>query len=175
MCILIGLTSSTIYNNDKKVDISYYPIEVVNGDESKVQQRLNSNQQNFFIKKDSVNIIKLIGVKGKFGFTEPLHESNNFINTTLYLWGNEGEILNKKLKITAVNDNGERIEISNLYEVTKDGHGEMVEKNILSTARENLSISIPQNGIWTFDIYLDEVLYGSAVININNSKVLMPL
>ena len=87
MCILIGLTSSTIYNNDKKADIAYYPIKVVNGD-----------------------------------------ESNNFINTTLYLWGNEGEILNKKLKITAVNNNGERIEISNLYEVTKDGHGEMVEK-----------------------------------------------
>lgn len=184
--ILIVFSGTFIYNNKVKKTTIYSPTEVVNkvnSSEDKTQQpQLDNNEnskQDFFIKKDSMNIFKLIGVQGKFGLTEPLYGNNNFIYTTLYLWGNGSEILNKQLKIIAVNSSGESIEVPNLYRITKEGHGDVTEKNTLSTARENLSIGLPKNGIWNLNIYLDNVLLGNAVMDINsngnNSKIPTPL
>jgi len=129
----------------------------------KSEESLN---QNFFINNNSMNITRLIGGNDKFGFTEPKFTSNMFVYTTLYLWGNEVNILNKQLKIVASNSNGDNLEIPDLYKVTKEGHGVVSEKGIICTGRENLSFQLPRIGKWTFNVYLDDLLLGKAIIDI---------
>lgn len=140
---LIILSSTYIFNNidTKKNFIQDFSAKIVtntNIDKNEIQQaKLNEYEnvkQDFLIKKDTENIIRLIGVQGKFGITEPYFYENDFVSTILYLWGYEKDILNKQLKIVATNSNGESLIIPNLYKITKDGHGDVSDKNTISTA-----------------------------------------
>ncbi|MFL0245563.1 hypothetical protein [Candidatus Clostridium stratigraminis] len=175
VCVITFLGGTFAYSYIGKKTIvskSSETADKVNSSENKKQpSQLENNKElkhYFFIKENSMNAIKLIGIQGKFGLTEP-RKQDNFVYTTLYLWGNDKDVLNKQLKIVALNSSGNHIEIPNLYKITKDGHGDVVEKNTLSTARENLNMRLPSDGLWNLNIYLDDVLLGNAVIDINDT------
>ncbi|MBC2580074.1 hypothetical protein [Clostridium sp. DJ247] len=85
----------------------------------------------------------------------------------LYFWGNENDILNKQLKIIASNNKGDILEVPNLYKLTKEGHIDVSsEKNTISTAREQLSIKIPTEGLWKLSVYVENKLIGEVVVNV---------
>lgn len=176
LCVVTFLGATLAYTYNDKKNIISQPIEISNkidiGKEKvQISQVENTKElkQEFFIKENDMNVIKLLGVQGRFGLTEP-RKRDNFVYTTLYLWGNEKDILNKQLKIVASNSSGDNIEIPNLYKIIKDGHGDVVEKNTLSTARENLSMRLPSDGIWNLNIYLDDTLLGNAVIDVKYTE-----
>ncbi|ERI95399.1 hypothetical protein HMPREF1982_00264 [Clostridiales bacterium oral taxon 876 str. F0540] len=187
--IFLFISTVIIYKNtninEKVTDNSSSHARVINDNNNEVelQESFSKNKENieryFFAIKGDRDIIILNGIQGKFGFTEPICYENNLVYTTLYLWSNKGDILSKNLKIIAVNANEENIEISNVYKVTKDGHEEYTEKNTVSTAKEQLNIQLPSDGLWKFQIYLNGELFGDTIINIkhkdNNSIIPSPL
>lgn len=188
--ILILTALSIMYLNfnfsTNKKDVSNSSTKVINSFSSNevTAQQKNSNiedslKQSFFVKNDDSSIIRLNGFQGKFGFTEPICYQRKLVSTTLYLWGNEKDILNKQLKIQALNSNGQNLEISNLQKVTKEGHIEYGAKNTIATAKEHLEMELPNDGLWKLNIYLDNTLLGSTIIKVqqndDNSTILTPL
>ena len=83
---------------------------------------------------------------------------DSFINTDWYFWGNEDSIINKPLKIIAVNDEGESMQVSRIDKISEDGN--------ISTAKQNLNIRIPKQGVWHLNIYIDNKLFGKTTINV---------
>jgi len=169
--VLLILVGINMYKDNNKSNSTIRNIS--NSGNNAKQSRLATSdklKQEFLLKLDDMHTIKLLGVKGKFGFTEQLFYVNTPGTTTLYLWGNENDLLNKQLKIIAVNNIGDTVDIPNLYKITKDGHGEVMEENSISAAREQVTISLPKSGNWLLQVYLDDILLGNTVIDVKNDS-----
>ncbi|WP_147564727.1 hypothetical protein [Clostridium tyrobutyricum] len=127
-----------------------------NIEHSKIQN--NNEKGYFYVFTSKSEISKLIGIENKFGFVDKNFYADSFINTDWYFWGNEDSIINKPLKIIAVNDEGKSMQVSRIDKISEDGN--------ISTAKQNLNIRIPKQGVWHLNIYIDNKLFGKTTINV---------
>lgn len=162
---IIFYSRDSVYSKGSKQQKVVAISKVVKSDANK-----NNSLQCFFAKSNQMNFIKLYGTKNKFGFTNEVYRTNEFTDTTLYLWGNNENILNRKLKITASNGNGNTIDIGQ-YQTSKEGHIKTHgEKNTISTAMEELSVKIPSKGTWQLNVYIDNNLVGKINIEVEDKS-----
>lgn len=166
------------YINEKNYSKRDKFITAIDINEIKVKKNIDVSNINdddksyFYVKKDNMNIIKLIGVRGKFGFTEDNYYANNFSYTNLYLWGDEDNILNKNLKITASNSQGNVIDIVDGFKIKKEGHAPepSARENTTSTAVEQLNIKLSAEGTWKLSVYIDNNLIGEINIDVKKEN-----
>ncbi|MGM0885024.1 MAG: DUF4871 domain-containing protein [Bacillota bacterium] len=100
----------------------------------------------------------MIGQPSKLGIIDTTFISGKQRGIHWFLWGEQTELVKGTFKITATKQGKQPITLIENYAIAYGTKG--------SDAQVPTLITIPSSGLWKFDAYIDDGVYGSIVINV---------
>ncbi len=105
---------------------------------------------------------KFRGKKGHIAFTNGAFVVGKPHKYMWLFWGNADELVGKKVRIVAESKNtGTKIDIPLLYD-------HLGGENWGATAHLPTNISLPSEGLWRLNVFIDDKLFGQIIVQVKN-------